>query len=279
MKALPSKIIFATLLASAMSTQVLAEEAAVVNAADSSSDTTDESSVSLSANVAFVSDYRFRGWSQTATEAAVQGGFDLDFGNGAYAGVWASNVDFKVGEPENEGTMEMDVYAGYAGSFADTGIDYDFGYIYYGYPGSDSLEQFASQSKPAFDYQEVYGSLSVAGFTAGLSYSDDYWLESGAFYYISLGYDYELPQGFNLALHYGLNNFEYTTSDSNLKNAELAFLGDGEDSYSDWSVGVSKAFFGLNADLTYVATDVSDDACWNTDNCSDTLVFSLSKSL
>ena len=48
----------------------------------------------VSANVALVSDYRFRGISQTGTDAAVQGGFDASWEPGFYLGTWASSVDF-----------------------------------------------------------------------------------------------------------------------------------------------------------------------------------------
>ena len=40
----------------------------------------------ISANVALVSDYRFRGISQTGTDAAIQGGFDASWEPGFYVG-------------------------------------------------------------------------------------------------------------------------------------------------------------------------------------------------
>ena len=234
----------------------------------------EESGVSVSGNVALVSDYRFRDWSQTNTEAAVQGGFDVDFGNGFSAGVWGSSIDFGgVGD-----SMELDLYAGYGNSFGegDNEVSYDLGYVYYGYPGADEVV-ISATNKPDYDYQEVYANIGYRGFSAGIAYSDDYWLESGEFIYFSAGYEHELPAGFNLALHYGYNDFAVAGDDSNSEEAARAFLGDNQSSYSDWSIGISKEVFTLNADLTWVETDVSDDACFNTDNCDGSLVFSLSK--
>ena len=57
----------------------------------------------VSGNVAYATDYRFRGISQTDRDMALQGGFDYDFGNGFYLGTWASNVQFG-------GSIEVDWY-------------------------------------------------------------------------------------------------------------------------------------------------------------------------
>ena len=46
----------------------------------------------LSANVFLVSDYFFRGITQTWGKPAVQGGFDFVHDSGIYLGTWASNV-------------------------------------------------------------------------------------------------------------------------------------------------------------------------------------------
>src|SRR6185503_8203245 len=47
----------------------------------------------FTANVGFVSDYAFRGISQTMGEPAVQGGFDYSHTpTGLYLGIWGSNV-------------------------------------------------------------------------------------------------------------------------------------------------------------------------------------------
>ncbi|MGZ5956737.1 MAG: TorF family putative porin [Caulobacteraceae bacterium] len=82
-------------------------------------------------NAGVVSDYVFRGVSQTHNyDPAVQGGIDVTYGAG-YAGVWASNVGFFNGTD-----AEVDLYGGVRPSAA--GFSFDFGGIYYAYPGQPS---------------------------------------------------------------------------------------------------------------------------------------------
>ena len=51
------------------------------------------SAQALTANVSLVSDYRFRGVSQSFRRPAVQGGVDWAHDSGFYVGTWASTVD------------------------------------------------------------------------------------------------------------------------------------------------------------------------------------------
>ncbi|WGL15154.1 TorF family putative porin [Microbulbifer bruguierae] len=204
--------------------------------------------VSFSANVGVVSDYRFRGVSQTDGGPAVQGGVDLDLGNGVYLGTWASQVDFAWGMDETK--FEQDFYAGYAGETAG-GMGYDVGYIYYAYHGSDWDE----------DYQEVYGSLSFGDASVGFAYSDDYWAKTGSFMYLSAGYSFALPSDIALDLSAGLNMFD----------EEVGFLN-GSDSYIDYSVSVGKEFGGLALSASVVGTDASKGECWGLDWCEPTVL-------
>ena len=43
-------------------------------------------------NINFVSDYYFRGISQTWHKPAIQGGVDISHSSGGYAGAWFSNI-------------------------------------------------------------------------------------------------------------------------------------------------------------------------------------------
>src|SRR5947209_8402890 len=65
----------------------------------------------LTANAAFVTDYRFRGISQTFKLPAVQAGFDYSHSSGFYLGTWGSNVSGN--QYPNGNSMEMDLYGGY----------------------------------------------------------------------------------------------------------------------------------------------------------------------
>lgn len=79
-------------------------------------------------NISLVSDYVWRGLSQTDNGPALQGGMDYKNGN-AYAGVWLTNVEDQSG---SEGLpVEMDVYFGYDHKF--TGFNIDTSIITYNY--------------------------------------------------------------------------------------------------------------------------------------------------
>jgi uncharacterized protein (TIGR02001 family) len=86
----------------------------------------------ISGNFALVSDYRFRGISQTNRDPALQGGFDLAHKSGFYAGTWASNVS-QWANPG--GSMEVDFYIGY-GTELPMGVGIDVGHTWYQYPGN-----------------------------------------------------------------------------------------------------------------------------------------------
>ena len=226
--------------------------------------------VEVSGNVTLASDYRFRGISQTDTQLAVQGGFDVAFENGIYVGTWGSNVDFA-------NSLELDYYVGYAGDITED-VSFDVGYIYYDYPGTDKTARVFNSSAED-DYEEIYASISAHDFTLGVAYSDDYYLETGEFYYVYGDYSFALPYDMSLGLHYGYNDFEFSSDDSSAKDAEQAFLSDGEDSYSDYSVTVSKAVAGVDLSLSWVDTDLSESECFGTNWCDSTVVFAVSKSL
>ena len=118
-----------------------------------------ESEIELSANFGLVSDYRFRGVSQTNKEMAAQGGFDLAHKSGFYMGTWTSNVsDFA--NPNGNG-LEIDAYLGYSTEVGGIGID--IGNLYYYYP--------ANEASPNVDTNEVYLGLSVSAFTLKTSYA------------------------------------------------------------------------------------------------------------
>jgi uncharacterized protein (TIGR02001 family) len=91
-----------------------------------------ESSVKITGNVALVSDYRFRGFSQSTENAAVQGGLTVTHDSGFYASVWASSINLKSSTGADLPT-EMDLIAGYSKEVTP-GITADVGVLYYLYP-------------------------------------------------------------------------------------------------------------------------------------------------
>jgi hypothetical protein len=206
----------------------------------------------VSANVTIASDYRFRGISQNDTEIAIQGGFDVAFDNGLYVGTWGSQVDFNDPDSSDAG-LELDYYFGYGGDLTEE-VSYDVGYIYYDYPGSDATA-FPLTGNRDLDY-----------------------LETGEFWYLYADYGFELPHGFSLGFHAGYNKFENKSTDSG-KDGEEAFLTDGEDKYTDYSITLGKSWQGLDFALSWVDTTLDDEECFDTSWCDSTLLFSISKSM
>jgi uncharacterized protein (TIGR02001 family) len=224
--------------------------------------TTPVQAFDISANVALVSDYRFRGISQTGKDAAIQGGFDASFEPGFYVGTWASSVDFGGDNATGSfGTMEIDYYAGWAGPIGDTDFGVDVGYYYYQYPG-DTVD-------PKGDYQEFNVTGSWKDASIGVTYSDDFYAKTGEYWYYAGDYSLTFMEDFSLGFHVGYNDFE-----------DEGFFGDDTTSYTDWSVTLGYSVFGVDLAVAYVETDLDDENCFGDAGiCGATAVFSISKSL
>lgn len=199
------------------------------------------SAVELSGDITFASDYAFRGISQTEEAPALQGGLSLTDESGFYVSVWGSNVDFLA-----EGTLELDVMLGWSGAINDDWST-DVGIMRYGYPNAEI---------DGSNFWELYGSLSYKDLTFGLAYSDDYYANSGNYYYVYANYSYALTESFTLDLHVGQNEYD-----------------DSSASYLDWSVGISTEVLGAGLSLAYVDTDI--DGSYLADS---RVIFSVSKS-
>ena len=212
----------------------------------------------ISANVSLVSDYRVRGISQSNEDIAIQGGFDYAFDNGIYVGTWGSSVDFDSTDGFN-GSLELDYYVGWSMDVGENSA-IDVGYMYYDYPGDDGAEG---------DYQEVYGSFSWRDLTVGMNYSDDYYGETDDFFYYYADYSFAFSGNWSLDLHAGYNDLK----------EDGGFLATSEDSYTDYSVGLTWTVVGVDLGAAYVGTNLNEEDVFGTDWAEDTVVFSISKSL
>lgn len=204
----------------------------------------DDFGLKSSGSVAVTSDYKFRGISQTKTNAAVQGSLTLNHESGVYFTAWGSSVDLDL-----VGGLELDTLLGYAGSVGD--VTYDVGVMRYNYPGANDRNIGASP-----DFNEVYGSVGYKGAKLGVAYSDDYYLESGKFTYVYGSYSTEV-KGFGLMAQVGMAKFEDAAAlgTAIAPGATVA----GEDSYIDYKVAVTKPVAGLNLEVAYVGTDFDRD--------------------
>lgn len=192
----------------------------------------------LSGNIGATSNYLWRGVSQTADDAAVQGGLDYEHDSGFYAGTWVSNVDFGDGT-----SYELDLYAGFAGEFGD-GFGYDVGYLYYGYPDSPGSISFG----------ELYGSLSWQWLTIGYAHfihagsdvaADG--LDDEDYSYLTADVSVPLSDALSLDFHYGYNDGDVISS------------WFGTDSYSDYHVALTAATDMGDVSFAVADTDLDDD--------------------
>ncbi|MEH6576536.1 MAG: TorF family putative porin [Amphritea sp.] len=184
----------------------------------------------VSSTLSFTNDYRFRGISQTAGDAAIQGSMDVAFDNGMYIGAWGSNVDF-----EDDANLEIDWYAGYAGEISEA-LSYDTTLYYYTYPGYDAAD---------IDYAEIDFNLYYGDFKLEYAYSNDYVNSSEEGQYVALDYSTAVIENLNVELHAGYSFGDYWDD---------LDIGD----YADYSAGVSSSFASVDLSVAYLYNDVDD---------------------
>lgn len=113
-------------------------------------------------NVGVVSQYRYRGISQTKGMPALQGGIDYANANGLYLGAWGSQIKWIEDlSTTSKGKTELDLYGGY--KFKDSGLDYDVGFLRYQYIGNNVT--------PNANTNEVYGAVTSGVHTLKISYA------------------------------------------------------------------------------------------------------------
>jgi uncharacterized protein (TIGR02001 family) len=104
---------------------------ALVHAQAAAAPAKPEPDFTFTGNLTIASDYRFRGFTQTDYQPAIQGGVDFAHKSGFYLGNWNSNVSSGI---YNGAPIEMDFYGGWKTTFDSFG--FDVGVIYYYYPGT-----------------------------------------------------------------------------------------------------------------------------------------------
>ena len=121
----------------------------------------------LSFNIGGVSDYRYRGISQTRLDPALQAG--MDFGEGGfYLGTWASQIKW-VKDAYGEASLEVDLYGGYKGDIIKDSLTYDVGLLQYVYPSAVTTAWSRAYKNP--NTTEIYGALTFGPATAKVSYA------------------------------------------------------------------------------------------------------------
>ncbi|MDT6960551.1 TorF family putative porin [Cupriavidus sp. SZY C1] len=243
MTSAPATLAAAILLAAPFS-QAFAQQAP----ADAADAAAPASPHSFTANVSVVSDYRYRGISQTNLRPAVQGGFDYAHASGFYLGNWNSSISW-LGDADASvsAPVEMDFYGGFRNAVRLGGqdISYDVGVLEYYYPG---------------------------GYTATRPYTTEIYAGVG-WGPLSLKYSHALTNLFGFA---DSRNSYYVDLTANVPlnvwgltlNAHVGYQGVrhfGDASYTDWKIGVTKDLGnGFALAVAYLDTNASRTAYTNT---------------
>ena len=122
---------------------------------------------SVAFNIGVVSDYRYRGISQTRLKPAVQGGVDYAGPGGLYLGAWASTIQW-IKDAEGDARFELDLYGGFKGEISKD-LTYDIGVLAYLYPSAGTSKWDAIYKNP--NTTEIYGALTFGTVTGKLSYA------------------------------------------------------------------------------------------------------------
>jgi uncharacterized protein (TIGR02001 family) len=188
----------------------------------------------LSGNIAVVSDYRFRGYSLSDEQPALQGGLDVSHADGWYAGVWASTIDEYGLDEDGEGaSVELDFALGRA--FTAFGYDWDVGIAAYTYPnGRDVsyLEIPISASRTIGDFTGTAG-LAYAPAQENLGDEDNLYLFVGA----NLA-----PESWPVAVDATIGWEDGVFGDRKL----------------DWTLSLARSFGPVTLALRYVDADAED---------------------
>lgn len=229
-------------------------------------ETTEESSLfntfSTSGSVAFLTDYYFRGYSQTQGKPAVQGFLRVDHDSGLYAQLFASNIQLDIGS-----SLELDYYLGYD-YFLNDQFKLNVQYLDVNYPGTE-------QSIPDADYEEYSVAASGLGLLKendelnfSFYYSPEYTFQTGKMLRYETSYRYPVADKWNAYAQVGYNQF------SSKAAYDVLWATDQKDSFYDYKVGGNYSYHDFIFDLYYVDSNMNKALS----NADDAVVFSLTKS-
>ncbi len=199
-----------------------------------------EPDYALSYNVGAVTDYRYRGISQSRLKPALQGGIDLAHKSGFYLGAWGSSIKW-IKDAGGDAPLEVDLYGGYKG--AAGGFGYDVGALTYQYP------HHGLGVNP--NTTEIYGAATFGAATLKYSHAVSNLFgfpDSKNSYYLDASASFDLGGGWSVVPHVGRQKVR--------NNSPF--------SYTDYAVTLGKDFGnGVSASAAVVATN-ADDALYVT---------------
>jgi uncharacterized protein (TIGR02001 family) len=217
----------------------------------------------ITANVTVVSDYRFRGLSQSNMQPAIQGGFDYAHESGFYIGNWNSSISWISDYYYNSGVVsapiEMNFFGGFKKELIAPGFASDFGVLQYYYPvagagvagyiNPNTTELYAAQNFTAGPLTGFVKFSYAVTNTFGTGTSGSYYPD------LTLNYDTGI-WGVGLNAHVGYQYFAGNSSSGASISSQY--------SYTDWKLGITKDFGGgLSAAVAYIDTN-AQKVNWST---------------
>lgn len=203
----------------------------------------------IRANVALVSNYVYRGLTNSSGDPAIQGGFDFEHSSGFYAGIWGSSTG-----PDSSYEIEIDGYFGWRFTPAPD-FSLEVGYQRYAFPGhSPAGGHDPGTTSPDTDEIHVAGGWKWFTLTYAYILGDAFGKrDAQGSDYLQLAAAIPLgASGVTLSAHVGRQHFRGT-------NAPLwpASTGCSNDclSYTDYAVGMHKLCWGLDFGVAYTTTN------------------------
>jgi uncharacterized protein (TIGR02001 family) len=192
----------------------------------------DEGAWNVGGGVWLLSDYVWRGVSQTQEDPALQAEIYVEHASGFYGGVWASQIDFTAAGEEPDGIhYEIDPYVGWNHEFSDS-LSLDLTFTKVLYPGSAPDYDF--------DYDEFEAALGFGGhYEASIAYSDDIFNLGGSGIYYHLQGEWELDDA-GLSFVAGVGHYDLDDA--------------AGDSYQDWMLALGKSFDAVKIELQVTDT-------------------------
>jgi len=191
-----------------------------------------EPDYTLSFNVGAITDYRYRGISQSRLNPALQGGIDFAHKSGFYLGTWGSTIKW-IKDAGGDANVEIDVYGGY--KFEAGPVAWDVGLLTYNYP--------SNKLNPSANTTELYGAGTMGPVTLKYSHSLTNlfgFADSKGSGYLDASASFDIGNGWSVAPHIGHQK---------VKNNSAA-------SYTDYSLTLGKDFGnGFSASAAVVGTD------------------------
>lgn len=164
----------------------------------------EEANYNITSNVSLVSQYLYRGISQTNKKPALQAGVDYAHVNGGYVGLWGSNISWLSDNSSNvSASIEVDIYGGYKKTIED--FSYDFGVLRYQYPGDYPVAYVKPHTT------ELYGQIGYKFVTLKYSHSltNLFGIQNSKnSYYLDLTATYPLDEKINLIAHVGRQGYK-----------------------------------------------------------------------